>query len=201
MNKELLTLAALAKGFATLRQQLAALTREPGPRGEPGLPGPPGPIGPPGCPGADGKDGRDGVDGADGADGKDGTDGRDGADGAPGADGPVGPMPRHEWRGTELRFQQSATTWGKWVDLKGPRGPAGAGGGGGSYAPQPQPGFDLDAIEETSTVLSGDFMVLVRGSALLKVAIRLGGTGPIPPNAVTVNGEAVMVNGEYVISG
>lgn len=200
MNKELLTLAALAKGFASLRQQIAALTRDPGPQGIQGPPGPPGPQGLRGLPGADGKDGRDGADGVDGADGADGAPGVDGKDGAPGAGGPIGPMPRHEWRGTELRFQQSPNVWGKWVDLKGPRGSAGAsGGGGGGYAPQP--GFDVDSIEETSAVTPGDFMVLVRGGALFKVAVRLGGTGPIPANAVTVDGMVVTVNGEYVISG
>ncbi len=31
-------------------------------------------------------------------------------------------MPKHEWRGTELRFQKDQETWGKWVDLRGPPG-------------------------------------------------------------------------------
>lgn len=41
-----------------------------------------------------------------------------------GEPGPMGPMPRHEWRGTELRFQLQPHIWGPWVDLRGPEGPA-----------------------------------------------------------------------------
>jgi hypothetical protein len=44
--------------------------------------------------------------------------------GPQGPAGPLGPMPVHEWRGTELRFQQGpeGDTWGPYVDLKGPSG-------------------------------------------------------------------------------
>lgn len=54
----------------------------------------------------------------------------------PGPRGPIGPMPRHEWRGTELRFQMAPDQWGKFVDLKGDKGDKGDGGiaaiGGGT---------------------------------------------------------------------
>lgn len=54
---------------------------------------------------------------------------KDGERGPRGFEGPIGPMPSHEWRGTELRFEESPGVWGKWVDLKGPKGDQGFGGG------------------------------------------------------------------------
>lgn len=56
--------------------------------------------------------------------GKQGEQGQRGPQGDPGPQGDVGPMPKHEWRGTELRFQQGpdGQTWGPYVDLKGPAG-------------------------------------------------------------------------------
>ena len=59
-----------------------------------------------------------------------GVKGDAGAKGMPGLEGPLGPMPRHEWRGTELRFQQGPDgAWGAFVDLKGPAGEIGYGVG------------------------------------------------------------------------
>ena len=121
-------LTLLAKAVRDLRAQFTALSREPGPPGKDGAPG------------KDGLDGKDGVGirGLAGADGADGARGPDGPQGVPGADGergPVGPMPKHEWRGTQLRFQQTDNRWGKWVDLQGPAGKSGGGvfvGGSGS---------------------------------------------------------------------
>ena len=118
-------LTLLAKGLRDLRQQLATLARQPGPPGKDGAPG------------KNGLDGKNGVGlrGDPGPRGRDGPPGKPGRDGAPGKDGergPVGPMPKHEWRGTELRFQQTGGKWGKWTDLQGKPGKAGSGGGGGS---------------------------------------------------------------------
>ena len=122
-------LTLLAKAVRDLREQFTALSREPGPPGKDGAPG------------KDGVDGKDGVGvrGLAGADGRDGAPGKPGRDGAPGKDGergPMGPMPKHEWRGTQLRFQQTDSKWGKWTDLQGKPGKAGTGvaigGGGGS---------------------------------------------------------------------
>ena len=114
-------LTLLAKAVRDLREQFTALSREPGPPGKDGIPG------------KDGLDGKDGVGirGLAGADGADGARGQDGPQGVPGADGergPVGTMPKHEWKGTKLRFQQTDNRWGKWVDLQGKPGKAGSGG-------------------------------------------------------------------------
>lgn len=59
---------------------------------------------------------------------KDGARGQDGERGPRGFDGPIGPMPRHEWKDTQLRFEEEPGVWGKWVDLKGNRGEPGFGG-------------------------------------------------------------------------
>ena len=37
----------------------------------------------------------------------------------PSEPGPMGPMPRHQWDGTRLRFEQEPGIWGGWKDLKG----------------------------------------------------------------------------------
>lgn len=112
--------------------------------------------------GIDGKDGRDGVHGRrgesafdlaleygfvgtrkefldslhgrDGQDGIDGLNGKEGPRGPQGPKGDIGPMPKHEWRGTELRFQLRDGEWGKYVDLKGDKGEAGEPGKAGAAA-------------------------------------------------------------------
>ncbi len=110
-----------------------------GPRGAPGHPGPrgekgePGPMGPRGEKGPQGPPGPAGPPGEKGDRGPQGEPGPVGPAGPAGPTGPCGPTPRHEWRGSKLRFEQSPGTWGDWTDLRGPRGPVGpAGGGGGS---------------------------------------------------------------------
>lgn len=187
-------LTLLAKAVRDLREQFTALSREPGPPGKDGAPG------------KDGVDGKDGIGirGLAGADGRDGAPGKPGRDGAPGKDGergPMGPMPKHEWRGTKLRFQQSESKWGKWSDLQGPAGKAGASGGvyaggGGSNGGggTVEPGnFPL-----ASTLVPNDEMVIVRNGAFMRVRVVLQ-AGSVPENAVTVNGEGVTVNGLYVV--
>ena len=107
-------------------------------------------------------------------------------------------MPKHEWRGTELRFQQTEGRWGKWVDLQGKPGKAGSGGGvyvnstpgGGTVNPGDLPLAD--------TIVPDDEMVIVRGGVLMRVRVVLQ-AGEVPANAVTVNGEAVTVNGQFVV--
>ena len=70
-----------------------------GPRNKTGPQGPPGPPGP---------------------QGKQGLSGPKGDQGDPGPKGPIGKIPKHQWRGTELRFQKQNGEWGKYVDLQGP---------------------------------------------------------------------------------
>lgn len=190
-----LILLPIVKRLRALGEQVAAVAKQEGPQG---------PVGPAGRAGADGASGAAGRDGAPGIDGRPGPAGpagargprgADGAKGDTGADGKVGPMPRHEWRGTKLRFQLTPQTWGPFVDLKGPRGAAGASGGGGGSS---NSGITLDDIEQVSLLLPGDELLLMRNGELVRVHIQTSGS---PANAVTVNGEFVMVNGEYVTTG
>lgn len=112
--------------------------------GEPGQVGPEGPRGLAGARGPSGETGERGERGPRGEQGKIGLTGRAGKAGERGAQGErgergpkgdkgdpgeMGPMPRHEWKGSALRFQQSKDVWGPWVDLRGPRGVGGGGGG------------------------------------------------------------------------
>ena len=60
--------------------------------------------------------------GSNGERGDQGIQGKQGDRGARGDPGPIGPMPRHEWKGTELRFEIEPGEWGKFVDLQGPKG-------------------------------------------------------------------------------
>ena len=184
-------LTLLAKAVRDLREQFTALSREPGPPGKDGAPG------------KDGVDGKDGVGirGLAGADGADGARGPDGPQGVPGADGergPVGPMPKHEWRGTQLRFQQTSGKWGKWTDLQGPAGKSGGGvfvGGGGAGTGT---AWNPDTLPVAVAIVPDDEMVIVREGVLMRVRVTLD-PGPMPANAVTVNGEGVTANGQFVV--
>ena len=48
--------------------------------------------------------------------------------GEAGPKGDTGPMPKHEWQGTKLRFEQPDGKWGKLTDLKGATGKDGDAG-------------------------------------------------------------------------
>lgn len=89
------------------------------------------------------------VQGPQGERGFQGKEGEIGPRGPQGLRGPIGPMPKHEWRGTELRFQMDTDVWGNWVDLQGPPGKD----GGGGIAPSGLFGggpIDLSGIVTTS---------------------------------------------------
>ena len=71
----------------------------------------------------------DGESGPQGPAGERGPQGPAGERGPRGLAGAAGPMPRHEWRGSWLRFELEPGKWGQWANLLGPAGPSGAGGG------------------------------------------------------------------------
>lgn len=194
-------IAAIAKGIRDLRADFIGLSKQPGPQGaqgpdgQRGLPGPQGPRGPAGVDGAPGRDGVAGPSGQDGVDGLAGAPGRDGLDGAPGEPGQTGPMPKHQWQGTKLRFQQTAKRWGKWVDLRSP-----ANGGvvvastGSDFDPSNLPAA-ADTPDPTEIIVKQDG-IWVRASWIQFT----GWIGSVtPPVGVTVNGETVTVNGETVL--
>lgn len=189
--------ALLAKRVAELQRSLAELARQPGPAGVDGI------AGRDGKDGLDGKDGRDGKDGLDGTDGKDGRDGRDGTDGK---DGAVGPAPKHEWRGTKLRFQQPDGSWGKLVDLQGPkgeRGPTGYSAGGG-FDPSGTggAGFDPSGLPMAAAVPLPSEVIVQQGGAWVRATwtqmVDWMDQSLSNGERVMVNGERVTVNGERV---
>jgi len=45
--------------------------------------------------------------------------GSQGPKGDAGPQGKIGKKPKHQWRGTELRFEKPNGEWGKWVNLQG----------------------------------------------------------------------------------
>jgi hypothetical protein len=62
-------------------------------------------------------------------------DGVQGAQGPQGSQGPPGDVPRHQWRGSELRFELP-DGWGPYTDLRGPGGGSGSIGNPGVQGPQ-----------------------------------------------------------------
>lgn len=95
--------------------------------GKDGAKGDKGDRGERGADGIDGKDGKNGKDGINGIDGKDGVNGKDGRNGVDGLSikgdkGDTGDVPKHEWKGTSLRFELPNGKWGKFVDLEGRAG-------------------------------------------------------------------------------
>jgi len=90
--------------------------------------------------GNDGKDGSNGIDGKRGKtglqgnnglvglSGVDGMDGLDGEKGDTGEKGDIGNIPKHQWKGTWIRFENPDGEWGKWVNLQGVEGMRGRGG-------------------------------------------------------------------------
>jgi len=122
--------------------------------------------------------------------------GEPGTQGPKGDPGERGPMPRHQWQGTLLRFEQPDGTWGRFTDLQGPkgtRGPRGGGGGGAgsSFDPTTLPLLP-DAPRES------DYLVLERGGIAYRVSIgsleSIFGRSELTPYSVTVQGEPVTVN-------
>ena len=155
--------AALATKLRDLQRAFTDLSKQPGPIGLDGKKGDTGPRGADGAPGVAGKDGQRGDPGPRGSPGKDGRNGVDGEKGATGDEGPIGPMPKHQWRGSELRFQQTKKKWGSWVDLRGPSGNGvrmvGVGGGtiAGSFTTLASSGNTTlgDATTDTLNVGNG----------------------------------------------
>lgn len=84
------------------------------------------------------------------------------AKGEKGDKGDPGPMPDHEWKGTKLRFTKPDGTWGKFKEVRGPKGDDGkqvvvvAGGGGG--------GAGLDVLPPASSGEPQAVAVLMAGA-------------------------------------
>jgi hypothetical protein len=96
--------------------------------------------------------------------GPEGPKGQKGQDGPQGQPGPIGPSPDYQWRGTEIRFKNPDGSWGKWVDLKGERGPLGL-GMMGLQGPQGEIGPPAELLEfDTDLSTQPGDPVVVSGS-------------------------------------
>lgn len=173
-----------------------------GEKGDKGDKGDPGPKGEPG------KDGLPGDKGDPGPSGQRGLKGDKGDPGPRGPQGPIGPMPRHQWRDTELRFEQPDGTWGKFNDLRGPPGThgrtvylSGSGGGNGGESGPWDPN-DLSLLPFATNANPEMFIVFQDGewkrASYTQMQIWFPSGGGSPGEAVTVGGEAITVNGDAV---
>lgn len=108
------------------------------------------------------------------------------------ARGPIGPMPKHQWRGSELRFEIEPGKWGKRVDL---RGPPGAGG-----SAEFRPG-NLSLL--TGEVFDTDALILERDGVAYRVTIATLKTvfgSAVPADAVMADADPVLAGSDYVIA-
>ena len=115
---------------------------------------------------------------------------------ARGDDGEMGPMPRHQWRGTKLRFEDGERNkWGKFVDLQGKQGSPGAPGRGGG-------GSNLAALSLLQgQVADTDTMVIERAGSLFRVTIAnlkdALGTA-LPADTVFAGSEPIQAGSDFV---
>ena len=187
-------LAVIAKKLRELRADFVGLSKQPGPAGRDGKDGADGV----GTAGRDGLDGKVGERGPAGPRGPVGTPGKDGIDGA---DGERGPMPDHQWKGTQLRFQKPDGGWGKYTDLKGERGPAGATGvaigGSGGWSPNGLPAASGDTPDGFLVRQGGTWAVATYD----QMATWLGGSGPVITDAVlTEDGDMLVTeSGDNIV--
>lgn len=199
-------LALCAKRINELQFAFAKLSKQPGPQGERGEVGP---AGKDGARGERGEKGERGDVGERGPAGEIGPAGRDGARGPVGPRGPAGkdgergPMPDHEWSGTKLRFQKPDGEWGKFVQLRGPKGDAGnpgtSGGGyvvGGGFDPSDLPAA-TNATPDAFLVRQGETWAV---ATYAQMSTWLGGAVSVVVDALlTEDGEIVVTESRDVI--
>lgn len=86
-----------------------------------------------------------------------------GDQGDPGPKGDTGPMPKHEWQGTKIRFEQPTGSWGKFVDLKGDKGKEGTAGRVVVLARGGSGGTDLSSLTPGATGVDPVGVVVYQG--------------------------------------
>lgn len=199
MSNELPLIAVLAKRLVDLQARFRTLSKQQGPRGpkgDKGDQGEPGPKGDQGEPGPKGDQGEPGPKGDNGKDGRDGIDGKDGAKGE------KGDPPEHKWDGTQLSFRHPDGTWGKKVDLRGPKGEVGSRKVVVSGASTESAEWNPDLLAAATDDPTPTEMLVKQDGAWVRATLTqvqqwLGTTTP-PTGGVTVNGAQVFVNNELV---
>ncbi|OQA32892.1 MAG: hypothetical protein BWY57_01619 [Betaproteobacteria bacterium ADurb.Bin341] len=113
-----------------------------------------------------------------------------GEQGKDGQDGEKGDKPKHEWKGTALRFENPDGTWGKLVDLKGDPGRPGRSGSSG--------GLDLAALPPAANWPQPDTVIVRQNGQWVMATLEQWLAWQTAPQPVTVNGETVSINGQAV---
>lgn len=103
-----------------------------------------------------------------------------GRDGAPGLPGPV---PKHEWNGSQIRFQKTDATWGEWVDIRGQKGEEGK-PGGDAYEVALKAGFQ-GSVEDWLKSIE-----VVDGKSAYEIALENGFTGTVTEWLLSLKGKA-----------
>ena len=116
-------------------------------------------------------------------------------------------MPDHEWSGTKLRFQKPDGEWGKFVQLRGPKGDAGnpgtSGGGyvvgGGGFDPSGLPAA-TDTTPDAFLVRQGETWAV---ATYAQMATWLGGSGPVVVDAILTEAGDTLVTeaGDVIVQG
>lgn len=145
-----------------------------------------------------------------------GDQGEQGIQGEKGDKGDIGEMPRHQWDGTRIRFEQSDGRWGQWVDVRGATGAPGSGGGAGSlslhrfydgFGEFPVPGKEQILYFDTSTdpysvyVWADGAYQSIGGGEGSGTAYTVAVQGKNKTGATIPKGTAVMATGTLGASG
>jgi len=135
----------------------------------------------------DGKNGKDGEKGKIGPTGRTGSQGDrgimgvqgvKGEQGLEGIPGNPGITPKHEWKGTAVRFQEPDGAWGEWKNLMGMQGDRGYKGGGGN----------LETFIGSEKVGSSQRLYFKAGTGVtLSSSDEAGGTGITINSSATTN--------------
>jgi len=166
------------------KQGIQGIQGAQGIRGLQGLKGFPGEKGAQGIIGHKGEKGARGKQGVQGRQGDEGEKGSNGKQGKNGCDGNMGPMPKHQWRGTELRFQLDCKEWGKWTELQGKPGASGTGEGS---AVNPDPFMRIEYGFVTSN-----------GQTIIPLAATPSDTSKV---IFKVNGVSTVNGAHYTVAG
>ena len=104
-------------------------------------------------------------------------------------------MPRHEWRGSELRFQLTPKKWGKWTDLRGPAG------SGRTFVGTS--GLDLSGLPEATDEEPSHFAVKQDGNWRLATYQQMrewfGGAPTATRRLLTENGNVLVTEDDQPI--
>lgn len=133
--------------------------------------GPQGPIGERGFPGVKGEQGPEGPMGPEGPEGPQGLIGFTGPRGL------KGDMPRHEWRGTFIRFELPNGEWSDWVNLQGSPAEAIEYGNAGPSMPSVTVVQGSTRFEGVTKIVLGDNLTAVRTPNGVVISGENGGGG------------------------